>query len=167
MSLPGARGTSDFSQFVQQSPTEEAISIESYADVLLNLCGHGHAYVALNGQMLMRMLIADETANLQRFERAAAYIGTPDADIESHLSTAAEFMRRAFHFYGGNVKAQRATSIILRNLIRMNGTSLAQMLNFVVQEARDVRVGKFVSQWLRGHFLLEIYEREVEASRSE
>lgn len=146
---------------------EEAISIEVYADVLLNLCGHGHAYVALNGQMLMRMLMADETADLQRFERAAAYIGTPDADIESHLGTAAEFMRRAFVFYRGNVKAQRATSIILRNLIRMNGVSLAQMLNFVVQEARDVRIGQFVSQWLRGHFLLEIYEREVEASRSE
>ncbi len=146
---------------------EEAISIEAYADVLLNLCGHGHAYVALNGQILMRMLMADETANLQRFERAAAYLGTPDADIESHLSTAAEFMRRAFRFYGANVKAQRATSIILRNLIRMKGVSLAKMLNFVVQEARDVRIGQFVSQWLRGHFLLETYEREVEASRAE
>jgi len=49
--------------------------------------------VSLNGQILQRMLMADETAALERFERAADYLGTPNADIDSHLMAAADSVR--------------------------------------------------------------------------
>ncbi|ABG32941.1 hypothetical protein CEP88_06820 [Roseobacter denitrificans] len=146
---------------------EGTLSIDAYADVLLKLCGHGHSYVSLNGQMLHRMLIVDETATLERFERAAAYLGTPNADINSNILTSAEFIGRAFRYYGGGLKAQRATSIVLRRLLRLDGIELADMLTELVSAIGDIRVTNYVGQWLKGHVLLETFEHQIDKKRNE
>lgn len=146
---------------------EGALSIEAYADALLKLCGQGHSYVSLNGQMLQRMLMVDDTPTLERFERAAAYLGTPNADISSHILTSAEFIRRAFRYYGGGLKAQRATSIVLRRLMRLEGIDLADTLKELVSMIGDIRVTHYVGQWLKGHFLWETYEHQIDAKKIE
>ncbi|MGO4917156.1 PIN domain-containing protein [Pseudogemmobacter sp. W21_MBD1_M6] len=145
---------------------EQAISVEAYGDVLLRLCALGHSYVAFNELTLMRMLMCDDTPDLQRFSYAAAYLGTPNADVASHVTTAAEFARRAFTLYPNGTKARCATSKVLQNLIRMNGLSLAQIVSAFVQHADHPRLTQYVLQWLRGHFLLETYERQIEAERA-
>lgn len=145
---------------------EQAISVEAYGDVMLRLCALGHSYVAFNELTLMRMLMCDDTPDLQRFSFAAAYLGTPNADVASHVTTAAEFAKRAFTFYPNGTKAQCATSMVLRNLTRMKGLNLALTLNAFVQHADQPQLTQFVLQWLRGHFLLDTYERQVEAERA-
>lgn len=145
---------------------KQAISIEAYGDVLLRLCALGHSYVALNELTLMRMLMCDDTPDLRRFSYAAAYLGTPNADAVGHVTTAAEFAKRAFTLYPNGTKAQCATSMVLRNLIRMDGLNLALTLNAFVQHANHPQVTQFVLEWLRGHFLLDTYERQVEAERA-
>ncbi len=145
---------------------EQAISVEAYGDVMLRLCALGHSYVAFNELTLMRMLMCDNTPDLQRFSFAAAYLGTPNADVASHVTTAAEFAKRAFTFYPNGTKARCATSMVLQNLIRMNGLSLAQIINAFVQHADHPKLTQYVLQWLQGHFLLETYERQIEAERA-
>lgn len=145
---------------------EQVISVEAYGNVMLRLCAHGHSYVAFNELTLIRMLMCDDTPDLERFSYAAAYLGTPNADIESHIITASEFARRAFMLYPNGTKAQRATSMVLRNLIRMKGFSLAQTMNAFVQHANHPQLTQYALQWLRGHFLLEIYESQIEAERA-
>lgn len=144
---------------------EGALSINTYADILLNLSEHRHSYISINGQMLYKMLLVDETSKLRRFEHAAAYLGTPNADINSHITVSAEFIGRAFSHYNGGLKAQHATSIVLRRLLNLKGIEFADMLDNLLNIINDPRVTNYVKKWLDGHFMWRTYEIQVNAKR--
>ncbi|MFG6501547.1 tetratricopeptide repeat protein [Sulfitobacter sp. 1A15106] len=143
-----------------------ALSIESYADALLKLCSQGHSYVSLNGQIMQRMLMVDDTATLERFKNAAAYLGTPNADIETHILAAADFIGRAFRYYRGGLKAQRAASIVLRRILLLEAVEFSYILIKLINIIENPQVTDYVSKWLEGHFLLDAFERQVEARKA-
>lgn len=140
---------------------EGALLTEAYADVLLHLCLHGHSYVALNSHVLLSMLRIDDTPNLERFAAAAEYLGTPDADLASHLKTAAEFIKRAFAYYHGGTIAQRAAGIVLRRMLHLQGIQLSETISILVTKIDDFRATQYFVDWLRGHFLMDVYERQI------
>ena len=146
---------------------EGALSINTHANTLIELCGQGHSYVFLNGEILHRMLIVDETVTLERFEKAAAYLGATNADINSHILTSSDFIRRAFQHYNGDLKAQRATGIVLHHLLQIDGIELADMLTKLVSTIDDIRVNNYIEQWLKENSLWETYKHQIDDKQIE
>ena len=131
---------------------EDALSIETHVDTLLKLCEHGHSYVFLNGRILLEMLVVDETINLERFKRAAIYLGEPNADIDKHILVTVDFIKRAFRYYRGGLKAQRATGIVLGCLLQINGIEITHIRDQLVSVVEDVKVRQYVEEWIKEHF---------------
>ncbi len=145
---------------------EQVIDEEERAEALLTLATLRHSYIGLNAPTLLKMMEVDQTKGMARFERASGYFGRPDADIASHVTTAAAFVSSAFVDPRQRRKAERATSMILRNLFRFKGVQLKDIVAAFVRHAGDTEVTSYVVAWLRGHFLLDLYLTQVDEHRN-
>lgn len=148
---------------------QKVLSEAERAEALLTLAALRHSYIGLNAPTLVRMMDIDDTEGMVRFQRAAGYFGMPDADIASHVTTAAAFSSIAFGLEHPRPKAEKATGLILRSLVRFRGVPLKVIVNSFVRLANDPEITNYVASWLRGHFLMDLYERQMndDASKSD
>lgn len=135
------------------------------AEAVLTLCDLRHSFVGLNAGVLFSILQHDGTEALDRFARAAQYLGTPDANSETHIAVAASFASIAFRELGDALRAQAAVGLVLRNLVRMSNVPLAAIINAFASQAANNAVRRYVRGWLKGHFLYETYILQIGRGR--
>lgn len=135
------------------------------AEAVLTLCDLRHSFVGLNAAVLFSILQLDSTEALDRFSRAAQYLGTPDANSETHISVAAGFAALAFREMGDVLRAQAAAGLVLRNLVRMSNLSISVIVNSFASQAANGAINRYVRSWLKGHFLYETYVSQANPSR--
>ncbi|QPH54744.1 PIN domain-containing protein [Pontivivens ytuae] len=140
------------------------ITDEDRAEALLTLAALRHSYIELTAPMLLKMLEIDDSDGLMRFVQVADYFGRAGGDVRSHVKTAAAFASLAFARGRLRQKASKATGQILTNLIRFEDIQLKDILNLFARLADDPEVTNYVAGWLRGHFLMGVYEAQVEAA---
>ncbi len=140
------------------------ITDEKKAEALLTLAELRHSYIGLTAPTLVKMLEIDESEGLIRFTQVAEYFGRTGGDVRSHVKTAAAFASLAFSRGHMHQKASTATGQILRNLIRFDNVQLKDIVNSFTRWADDPDVTSYVAGWLRGHFLMGLYEAQVEAA---
>ena len=116
--------------------------------------------------MLLSILKLDTTDALDHFGQVARYLGTPDANPESHIAVAAGFTKMAFKELGNELRTQAAVGIVLRNLVRMSHIQLAQIINAFASLADTPIVTRYLRDWLRGHILFKTYLEQVNEGRS-
>jgi tetratricopeptide (TPR) repeat protein len=136
------------------------------AEAVLTLCELRHSFVGLNAGVLFSILQHDGTDALARFARAAQYLGTPDANSETHIAVAASFASIAFRELGDALRAQAAVGIVLRNLVRMSNLPLAAIVNSFASQAANSAINRYVRSWLKGHFMYETYISQIESGRT-
>ena len=140
---------------------QKVLSEAERAEALLTMAALRHSYIGLNAPTLIHMMDIDDTEGMVRFQRAAEYFGVPDADIASHVKTAAAFSSIAFGLRHPRQKAEQATGLILRSLVRFRGVPLKVIVNSFARLANDPEITNYVVSWLRGHFLMDLYERQM------
>lgn len=148
-------------EMTAQGGLEESRKVEA----VLTLCELRHSFVGLNAATLLSILRFDSTDTLDRFGCAAHYLGTPDANPESHIAVAAGFAKVAINELGGEVRTQAAVGIVLRNLVRMSNIPLAQIINAFTALADTPIITRYVRDWLKGHFLFGVYVTQVNEGR--
>lgn len=119
-----------------------------------------HSFVSLNGSDLS--LLSENDQKL--FESASIYIGTPDADISSHILAFAEFVNVSWNNRAPTVETEKNTSILLRNLIFKMKSDWREILKAVLSKTSKYNnFINYLERWLRGHFILDLYLAYVSA----
>lgn len=150
---------------IDEMSTLGALDEAQRAEAVLALCDLRHSFVGLNAGVLFSILQHDGTEALDRFARAAQYLGTPDANSETHIAVAASFASIAFRELGDALRAQAAVGLVLRNLMRMSNVPLAAIINAFASQAANNAVRRYVRGWLKGHFLYETYILQIGRGR--
>lgn len=140
---------------------QKALSDTERANSLLTLAALRHSFIGLNAPTLVRMMRADDTDGMIRFQRASEYFGGPDADIVSHVKVAAAFASIAFGLGHPRHRAEMATGMLLRSLVRFRGVPLNQIVNTFDRLARKTEITSYLASWLQGHFLMDVYQKQM------
>jgi hypothetical protein len=113
------------------------------------------------------MLEIDDSDGMMRFAQVAEYFGQAGGDVRSHIKTAAAFASLAFARGRLRQKASKATGQILTNLIRFEEIQLHDIVNLFARLADNPEVTSYVAGWLKGHFLMDVYEAQVESASNQ
>ena len=135
---------------IEEMARQEALVGAQRAEADLTLCELGHSFVGINAHTLLAILRLDDTKALDRFERAARYLGTPNADPSSHIGVAAGFAEIANRELGNDVRTQAAIGIVLTKLVRISRVPLVEVINAFVGLADTPATALYVRDWLRG-----------------
>lgn len=140
---------------------QKLLSDTERASALLTLAALRHSFIGLNAPTLIHMMMIDGTNGMIRFQRASEYFGGADADIASHVKVAAAFSSMAFGIEHPRHKAEMATGMLLRSLIRFRGIPLSDVINSFVRLANRAEITSYVVSWLQGHFLMDLYQKQM------
>lgn len=144
--------------FLEIAKDRGILSREQCGTAVLMMAQHRHSHLPISGATLYDVYNADQTRTLNEFAAVAKYIGAENAEPNSHLEVAGVFLRFAWLNRPHDLRLQRATSTLLRNVIRLKGVSTAQALRrllHLVGEESGAR--RFVVDWIRGHFLISAF----------
>lgn len=87
------------------------------------------------------------------FTNYSALLGQKGAAISSHVQVAEATIRGLWSFRSLVAVRERATGIILRNLIRLQGANWRIVLDSVQTLNRNVYADQYIKDWRKGHFL--------------
>jgi tetratricopeptide (TPR) repeat protein len=125
-----------------------------YAEAVVGLAMCRHAHVALDEPTLAAVLEADGTVGLMKFAAVAEYIGTEAAEIMSHVSVAAKFLRSVWACAVPDLSKEAASGIILERLLRYRKDDWQVIVVVLRNELnKNYRAADYLERWLRGHFL--------------
>ncbi|MDX0563767.1 hypothetical protein GOD83_06750 [Sinorhizobium medicae] len=132
-----------------------ALTFEDYAAKLVELAKLRHDFISVDPVILIETLrgAADAEA-LENFAAAAEFIGTPSADLMSHVGVTRRFIDGVLLQTDiPHVRGLKAISILLDRLIRHQAHQCGPILSAVVvgceSDGQSVVAG-----WIKGHFLL-------------
>lgn len=135
------------------------IKKHEYVGALIKLAWRKHAHLSLIGQDLVDALELEEDEQLANLGALLNFIGTKNADLQSHLHTAADFLREIWSSDRENsLKNQKATSLLLSALIRFNNMNWQFSLPYLWMVVPG-QFRSYLDEWVRGHFLpMSVYE---------
>lgn len=129
------------------------ISEERHAATVVRLAWRRHSHVSLDAETLFQTWETDPTADFANFAALAEFIGTRNAEMQSHLVVVTAFLDRLWRVPNApSVRVMKATGILLDKLIRFQQADWATTLTLVA-DASDRRLREYVVAWTRGHFL--------------
>jgi hypothetical protein len=93
--------------------------------------------------------------NLGDFDAITDFIGSRDADMGAHVGAAAQFILRLWRgTRSGDVRAGKATGMLLRKLIRYRGADWPIWLGrLIALMGGNSDIVDYMLVWLVGHFL--------------
>lgn len=142
------------------------ISEERHAESAVRLAWRRHSHVSLDAETLFQTWEADRTDTFANFGALAEFIGTRNAEMQSHLVVVSVFLDRIWRVPNApSVRVMKATGILLYKLIRFRQADWAASLALVA-DASDSRLREYVAAWTRGHFLDFEQFRHAEAQIS-
>ncbi|MGU2240120.1 PIN domain-containing protein [Pseudomonas aeruginosa] len=159
------------------------ISAAEYCASIVNLAFHRHSHISLVPHTLYKIYENDGASDLIEFSAAAKYIGIENAEVSSHISVSKQFLKMLWsddvipnsnsvvEFYlnrsasreNPSVKAMKATSILLANVIRM--PEPLGLLGYL-SKTPALRISDYIYRWIEGHFLLSREDRESAEARA-
>ena len=148
----------------------QLVTIERYADLVVQLAWRRHRHLFLDTLTLGRIFLDDDTVDLGRFKAAADFIGTKDADISSHLSVLEDFLTELWGDKSVDETRKRAaTGVLLERIVRHQPAQGSLVLAYIRADA-EVDLRDYMREWIRGHFLSEesvtAQERRVHAYKA-
>ncbi|SFP67442.1 hypothetical protein SAMN05216229_104265 [Geopseudomonas sagittaria] len=146
-----------------------AIDLEIYSSCIAELALYRHNFIALNSTTLVEIYKKD-SADLESFRAAIRYIGSKNAEPSSHYNVLKEFiikiwindiydtrdtaaytlLKKSISLSHPDVKAMKATSLVLDRVIRMPES--LEILNRLAN-LEAPRLNNFILDWLEGHFM--------------
>lgn len=140
-----------------------ALSFEDYATKLVELAKLRHDFISMDPVILIETLRVGTKEALDNFVAAAEFIGTPSADLQSHVGVTQRFIDGILVQEDiPYVVRLKAISILLEKLIRHQAHQYGPILSAVVVGCETEGQG-VVAGWIKGHFLLG----EVQAAYEE
>ncbi|TCM51122.1 GreA/GreB family transcription elongation factor [Rhizobium sp. PP-F2F-G48] len=124
-----------------------------YVDLVVKLAWRRHGHLALNAATILAVLRAEDDQRQHNFEAVANFIGTQNADLQSHIAVATEFLNQLWRESDGfNLPCMQATSALLERIVRFRTGDWAFVLALLkrgcVATAQD-----HIDRWIAGHFL--------------
>lgn len=129
---------------------------KAYAEAVYGLTARKHSHVTLNAQLLIDIVILDDSTMLYKLEAAAAFIGNESADYQAHLNVAWEFIQNIWWINLPTLRKAQATSIVLDRLARMmmRHQLLARDYPDLIAKSRaQPLLREHLISWGHGHFL--------------
>lgn len=124
-----------------------------YAELVIQLRLARHCHIVIDASTLLESLRLCEDDDLRRFTVAASCLGVVNADPSSHIRVATDFLDLLWSDQDiDELKRWATTNIVITALIRHFGPDWCFVLA-VLHERSMRRVGKYICQWIKGHFL--------------
>jgi tetratricopeptide (TPR) repeat protein len=122
----------------------------------IHLIGLGEETLSLNAHRLVTATLMLSTGELNdsEFDQYCALLGQPGAEMRSHIPVAVSaiseiWSRRTLIQY-----REKATSIILRKLIRNQSENYKEILDIIGRLVRNPNLIEYIRGWRKGHFLV-------------
>ena len=142
---------------------KKLIPEERYAAAVVGLASRRHGHVWLEAETLFQAWQRDRTDGLLEFTALAEFIGTRNAEMQSHLTVVIAFLNGIWATRDASPgRIMKATGVLLERLIRFRQRDWASSLAIVADgSVRGLR--EYIEQWMRGHFLNPEEVRREEA----
>lgn len=142
------------------------MTFHDYAVKLVELARAGHGHVSFDGSILIEIMRPGTDEALANFTIASDFIGTPTADLMSHVRVVRACIE-------GLVDQEdipylmrlKASSVLLGKLIRNHPGKHGELLVAVLVGVNET-VQPIISGWIAGHFLLPEANRAYAEYRS-
>ncbi|MBY3484496.1 PIN domain-containing protein [Rhizobium laguerreae] len=136
---------------------EEAgrIDTETVVRNTIQLSGVGEEALSLNAQRLVtavNMLSAGKL-DVSEFDLFCALLGQPGAEMRSHIPVAVAAIAEIWSLGTVIPYREKATSIILRKLLRNQRENYKEILDQVRRSVRNPEITWYIGGWQAGHFL--------------
>jgi hypothetical protein len=128
----------------------------AYARAVCDLAMQRHDHVTLSAPTLIAIALADQDISLDRFKAAAAFIGTLNADLESHQLVSWEFLRAIWRTNLPYVRRAKAASLILERLVTLmvQRNLFPAAYSDMIANSRDKPLlQEALLAWACGHFI--------------
>lgn len=127
----------------------EFISTEKFLKAFIGLAHFRHDYLSATAPLLFEIFEIDTTENLDDFEVVVDYLGTQNADVQSHFDVAIAFLAKLWK-HDTSLKKRKATGILLRKLTRL--AAWEDILIAIIQ-CGNRELNRYIAGWMKGHFL--------------
>jgi tetratricopeptide (TPR) repeat protein len=133
------------------------IDFETYLKWTAHLIGAGHNYVCVSGKALICAASIDAEAGDcpgYFFKQITRMLGGAAADPASHVRVAVEFLRHVWNDPSARRYRERATGLLLEQLVRDRTSDYRRILRTIMWVVTDIpALNAYLIAWLRGHFL--------------
>lgn len=121
----------------------------------IHLCQVGEEALTTNADRLLaaaEMFAANDLTE-QEFNAYCRLLGQAGAEMRSHASVALSAIIGLWKIKSLASVKEKSTSVILRNLTRLQGENTRPLLNAVHEVISDSRIRTYLAGWRKGHFL--------------
>ncbi|MEI8714308.1 tetratricopeptide repeat protein [Mesorhizobium sp. ISC11] len=129
------------------------INMERYSELSAKLAERRHGFVSVEPLSLEALLPTGDTISGTLYEKLADYLGTKDADFESHIGVSAKFLQSIWSRSKIGLPETSATGLLLENITRFRDRDSNGILARLMIEVSRSRFNEYVARWKRGHFL--------------
>src|SRR4029077_19326522 len=117
----------------------------------VQLAARRHSHMNVNAEILRAAFDSDTDSSLAEFSVLTNFIGSKTADMPSHLGVTVKFLNKLRDERKGDLKCQKATSIIVEKLIRFRKTDWGIWLSGLLFGSTPLT--NYLVSWSTGHFL--------------
>lgn len=131
------------------------IDLKNYAESLYALAVQKHGHLSLSAKDLLSLCNENET--LDKYKEVLGFIGSPTADIESHVSVTNDFLKILWSSELEHLKKCQATNFILERMAVMmmpHGKTLEFFTALSRNNTDPIR--SYIKGWVFGHYFQEI-----------
>ncbi|MBD9488738.1 hypothetical protein [Ensifer sp. ENS11] len=130
------------------------ISYDEYVANVVALAKLRHGFVSIDHNILLKTLGNGDDTALADFAAAAEFIGTPTADVHSHIGVVSRFIDAVLETKSiPYLLRLNAISILLEKLVRNRPQLYAKILVGVIVGCDD-KGQAAVAHWIQGHFMI-------------
>lgn len=134
---------------------DKTISPDEYTEAISALALHKHSHLSLSAPVLFKLCLEDQT--LQKYKNALEFIGTPDADVDSHISVSIELINYLWSGVLDHLTKCKATSLLLRRLAIMADKNNAETALFTnLANSLNSDISEYIKGWFFGHYFIKL-----------
>lgn len=135
---------------------EEKLSIKEVVKASLQLYYIGEATLSTNNHRILAAAEMLSTGELTQdeYNLFCTVIGQPGANLITHVRVATLVIQNLWEDRKFVLIRETATSIILRNLVRLQGENAQLVLNSLQAGVTNIYALTYISNWRLGHFLI-------------
>lgn len=130
------------------------IDLARYAGLIIKLARRQHSHLSIDAAILGAALETDQQSDLPNFQALAAFIGTRNADILSHINVVSSFLSHLWQppLSSIPVKSMQATGIMISQLVQYRQNDWALTIA-VLRHFANIKLRRYIDGWMIGHFL--------------
>jgi hypothetical protein len=133
---------------------DEIIDLKEYARVVSLLAEQKHGHLSLTALTLLSLCEED---NLEKYQSALFFIGTPTADLRSHINVVEDFLKILWASKLPRLTKSKASGLILDRLVQMmvpHEKDLDLLINLCRNNNKSI--SDYIRGWVFGHYFTNI-----------